>query len=211
MARRGHQLFLLRVVKNMSLPKRNPLIIGLYGAGLIGMFGFIAFISPPDSTYIQLVSASYATGNEPSATQQQISRQSSFSVAGITSSLALDKDPTKQLNDLWQSLATMDLASELNAATPLEIYAVYHHFNASKNSVEVTIGFQVTASTALPAGRSMITVDSGKYLERLNTDVLSLWEQPRNNVTLTYKTDFERYRLDQTFNVKQQTAFVGVE
>lgn len=204
----------------MSLPKRNGLIRVVYGISMAGMFVFlgseaVSYASEPSEPVANASSnavqstvraAEHTPSIQPAATKTlPVQQHTPLNIHGIRTVLMLEGDVTAQINQHWQTFADSELAQAMPQTR--EVYAVYNNYDSGDNSVTLTLGF--TRQGAVPGSRAII--ESGLYLPEADKTVLEAWQKPNISAdALRYKSDYERWILDENYQPASVTAYLGL-
>lgn len=202
----------------MALPKRNIALRILYGIAILGMFGFLFWQSLPfDADGKNLFSDERPSVTGSSTTEQLIDtvekryetvKLYTRKVGGITRTLDLSTHLNSQIDQHWLDFANSPLATDLPLHNQ-QVYAVYHHYDSQRSTVQLTLGFIHAGNRQYP---SVVTLAAGRYLKLPRIGVLEGWQQAETLPgTLRLQTDYEIYQLDPDFQPASQITFLALK
>lgn len=215
----------------MALPNHNGFIRLIYVVTILMMFGLVGWMVSASLNVEQSYAvASEAVSEEASAAvktatvaspqysvkqpqkQQAAYLRDRVVIAGLESRIDLSGDVQQQLNNSWREFAQLDLVTALMPKEPLNVFAVYHSYNAQNNRVSVTLGYPAPKNVKFSGRIHVVTVDPGQYAVLPNQYVLDGWAKAEQFTrSLRFKGDYEIYRLTPDYQVSQFTAYMAIQ
>ncbi len=215
----------------MALPNHNGFIRLIYVVTILMMFGLVGWMVSASLNVEQSYAvASEAVSEEASAAvktttvaspqhsvkqpqkQQAAYLRDRVVIAGLESRIDLSGDVQQQLDNSWREFAQLDLVTALMPKEPLNVFAVYHSYNAQNNRVSVTLGYPAPKNVKFSGRIHVVTVDPGQYAVLPNQYVLDGWAKAEQFTrSLRFKGDYEIYRLTPDYQVSQFTAYMAIQ
>lgn len=203
----------------MSLPKHNPLLRGLYFLMIIMMFVFMSLLIRvywPDSfePVSQLNEQNVQTIESAATTDDLIQKpltlhsHPSVRIVGLQKEIALTQNVSRQMERVWLEFSRLNWEQWLkSASSSYSIYVSYQDYDASRQTVRLTIGMSLNQLRYVPQQLIQQSLPGGEFY--LTQSVLDTWSN-LGSLPLAYNNDFEVVEIDSNYRIVSQVAYLSL-